>query len=197
MSRRFRICMAKGGRESARPSYGRPKWILISSQKKNLKRCFAKPFGHNFHISALKLNQRYFDIYEIPLIQGQGWILKIVAVRFCETPTYFCWQLAFYRHLPTSGKLIFCQQLTWFGSFANALFWTCCYKSPLSKIIQLQWNSTDIFLKAVKTKEKKSFNARRLPCQGQFLPPVVHRIGFPNLLGKLFSKSKILSSSKL
>ena len=67
-------------------------------------RCLPKPFGHNFHISALKLNQRYFDIYEISLIQFQGWNLKIVAVRFFVTPPYFCWQLAFYRHLPTSGR---------------------------------------------------------------------------------------------
>ena len=104
MSRRFRICMAKGGRESARPSYGRPKLTLILSQKKNLKRCWKKPYGHNFHISALKLNQRYFDIYEISLIQFQGWNLKIVAERFWGTPPYFCWQLAFYRHLPTSGR---------------------------------------------------------------------------------------------
>ena len=34
MSRRFRICMAKGGRESARPSYGRPKLTLIPREKK-------------------------------------------------------------------------------------------------------------------------------------------------------------------
>ena len=34
MSRRFRICMAKGGRESARPSYGSPKLTLISREKK-------------------------------------------------------------------------------------------------------------------------------------------------------------------
>ena len=34
MSRRFRICMAKGGRESARPSYGRPKLTLTSREKK-------------------------------------------------------------------------------------------------------------------------------------------------------------------
>ena len=33
MSRRFRICMAKGGRESARPSYGRSKLTLISREK--------------------------------------------------------------------------------------------------------------------------------------------------------------------
>ena len=34
MSRRLRICMAKGGRESARPSYGQPKLTLISRRKK-------------------------------------------------------------------------------------------------------------------------------------------------------------------
>ena len=104
MSRRFRICMAKGGRESLRSRYGRSKLTLISSQKKNLKRCFAKPFGHNFQNSALSLNQRYFDIYEIPLIQWLGWILKSVAVSAIATPPYFCWQLAFHRHLPTSGR---------------------------------------------------------------------------------------------
>ena len=37
MSRRFRICMAKGGRESLRPSYGRPNLTLISTGKKNKK----------------------------------------------------------------------------------------------------------------------------------------------------------------
>ena len=42
MSRRFRICMAKGGRESARPSYGRPKLTLISRGKKNPKKVFQK-----------------------------------------------------------------------------------------------------------------------------------------------------------
>ena len=30
--------------------------------------------------------------------------MKIVAERFFGTPTYFCWQLAFHRHLPTSGR---------------------------------------------------------------------------------------------
>ena len=34
MSRGFRICMAKEGRESARPSYGRPKLTLNSREKK-------------------------------------------------------------------------------------------------------------------------------------------------------------------
>ena len=31
-------------------------------------------------------------------------ILKIVAVLLFVTPSYFCWQLAFYRHLPASGR---------------------------------------------------------------------------------------------
>ena len=35
-------------------------------------RCYEKPYGHNFHISALKLNQRYFIYIKIPLIQFQG-----------------------------------------------------------------------------------------------------------------------------
>ena len=40
MSRRFRICMAKVGRESLRPSYGRPKLTLISPAKnQNLLSC--------------------------------------------------------------------------------------------------------------------------------------------------------------
>ena len=67
-------------------------------------RCFAKPFGHNFQISGLPLNQRYFIYIKIPLIQGLGWFLKIVVVSAIPTPPYFCWQLAFYRHLPTSGR---------------------------------------------------------------------------------------------
>ena len=49
-------------------------------------RCSPKPYGHNFQISALKLNQRYFVYIKIPLIQFQGWNMKIVAVRFFVTP---------------------------------------------------------------------------------------------------------------
>ena len=30
--------------------------------------------------------------------------MKIVAGLFGETPPYFCWQLVFYLHLPTSGS---------------------------------------------------------------------------------------------
>ena len=33
MSRRFRICVAKGGRGCFRPSYGRPKLTLVPQKK--------------------------------------------------------------------------------------------------------------------------------------------------------------------
>ena len=52
----------------------------------NIGRCYEKPYGHNFHISALKLNQRYFIYIKIPLIQGLGWFLKIVVVSAIATP---------------------------------------------------------------------------------------------------------------
>ena len=38
----------RGGRESLRPSYGRPKLTLISSEKKYLRRCSKNLRGHNF-----------------------------------------------------------------------------------------------------------------------------------------------------
>ena len=47
-SKRFRICMAKGSRESARPSYGRLKWTLISRGKKTPKKVFQKAQGSQF-----------------------------------------------------------------------------------------------------------------------------------------------------
>ena len=49
MSRRFRICMAKGGKEALRPSYGRSKLTLISREKKYLRRCYEESLGHNFN----------------------------------------------------------------------------------------------------------------------------------------------------
>ena len=49
-------------------------------------RCWNRRYGHNFQNSALSLNQRYFVYIKIPLIQFQGWNMKIVAVRFCDTP---------------------------------------------------------------------------------------------------------------
>ena len=42
MSRRFRICVARRGKESLRPSYGLPKLTLISRGKKKPKKVFQK-----------------------------------------------------------------------------------------------------------------------------------------------------------
>ena len=74
MSIRFKKCMSKGGRESPRPSYGRPKLTLISREKKHLRRCNICSYGHDFQNSAQPLNQRYFDMYEIPLSQ---WLMNV------------------------------------------------------------------------------------------------------------------------
>ena len=60
MSRRFRICMAKGGRESARPSYGSPKLTLISRGKKLPKTEFPKTFRPQFSKFSLVLESAVF-----------------------------------------------------------------------------------------------------------------------------------------
>ena len=46
-----------------------------------------------------------FKIY-IKKILSRGFCskVKIVTPQVFGTPSYFCWQLAFYRHLPTSGR---------------------------------------------------------------------------------------------
>ena len=60
MSRRFRICMARGGRESARPSYGRPKWPLISRGKKIPKTVLQKTFWPQFSRLSLAIGSAVF-----------------------------------------------------------------------------------------------------------------------------------------
>ena len=60
MSRRFRICMAKGGRESERPSYGRPKWTLISRGKKIPKTVLQKTFRPQFSRLSLAIEPAVF-----------------------------------------------------------------------------------------------------------------------------------------
>ena len=60
MSRRFRICMAKGGRESLRSRYGRSKLTLISSQKKKPKTVFPKTLRPQFSYFSLVLESAVF-----------------------------------------------------------------------------------------------------------------------------------------
>ena len=56
--------MAKGGRESARPSYGRPKLTLISSQKKKPKTVFPKTLRPQFSDFSLEIESAIFRIYQ-------------------------------------------------------------------------------------------------------------------------------------
>ena len=106
MSRQFRICMAKGGSESARPSYSRPKLTLNSRRKK----ITLGSVGKILEATILTLEQNppkrnFFNIYNNFLSRGFCSNMKIAADQVFQTPRYFCWQLAFYWHLPTSGRL--------------------------------------------------------------------------------------------
>ena len=60
MSRRFRICMAKGGRESARPSYGRPKLTLNSRGEKIPKTVLRKTLRPQFSYFSLEIESAVF-----------------------------------------------------------------------------------------------------------------------------------------
>ena len=60
MSRRFRICMAKGGRESLRSRYGRSKLTLISRLKKKPKTVFPKTFRPQFSRLSLAIVSAVF-----------------------------------------------------------------------------------------------------------------------------------------
>ena len=75
MSRRFRICMAKGGRESARPSYGRPKLTLISRRRKKTKKGVPKSWA--VPILTLEQNppERIFLTY-IKIFSQEDFALK-------------------------------------------------------------------------------------------------------------------------
>ena len=99
MSRRFRICMAKRGRESARPSYGRPKLTLISREKNHLRRCYKKPPGRNFDFRAKSSWEKFFNIYKNFLSGGFRSKVKIVTAQLFATPPLF---LLATRVLPAS-----------------------------------------------------------------------------------------------
>ena len=65
MSRRFRICMAKGGRGSARPTYGRPKLTLISREKKIAsRRCYKNLAGRNLDSRAKSSLEDFFNVHK-------------------------------------------------------------------------------------------------------------------------------------
>ena len=85
MSRRFRICMAKGGRESLRPSYGPSKLTLISREKKSpSRRCWKKLGGHNFDFRAKSFREDFFDVYEKILSGGLCSKVKIATAQLFQ-----------------------------------------------------------------------------------------------------------------
>ena len=79
-------------------------WPLFREEKNHLRRCSKKPPGRNFDFRAKSSWEKFFNIYKNFLSGGFCSKVKITAWRLFATPTYFCWQLAFHRHLPTSGR---------------------------------------------------------------------------------------------
>ena len=63
-----------------------------------------KTFRPQFSDVRLAVESAIFHIYQNFLSGGFRSKVKIVTAQLFVTPPYFCWQLAFYRHLPTSGR---------------------------------------------------------------------------------------------
>ena len=88
-SRRFRIYMAKGGRESPRPIYGRPNLTLTSREKKSPLAVFRKTFWPQF--SKLSLAWRlkskkfsFFTNFHFPLVKKFVGLLR--TQFWCHQP---------------------------------------------------------------------------------------------------------------
>ena len=79
-------------------------WPLFREKKNHLRRCYQKLAGHNFDRRAKSSWEKIFNIYKNFLSGGFRSKIKIVTAGLFVTPPYFCWQLAFHRHLPTSGR---------------------------------------------------------------------------------------------
>ena len=99
MNRRQRGVESLQGRVTAARS-----WPLFRERKNHLRRCWKKLAGHNFDFRAKSSWEKIFNIYKNFLSGGFRSKVKIVTAGLFATPTYFCWQLAFHRHLPTSGR---------------------------------------------------------------------------------------------
>ena len=65
-------------------------------------RCSKNLAGRNFDFRAKSSWEKIFNIYKNFLSGGFRSKVKIVTAQLFATPPYFCWQLAFYRHLLTS-----------------------------------------------------------------------------------------------
>ena len=92
--------MGKGGRESARPSYGRPKLTLISREKNHLRRCskklsfltYIKIFSQEDFALKSKLWPLGFLLHRLSWFffsQNKGQ-LRTAVTRPCRLPTLLC-----------------------------------------------------------------------------------------------------------
>ena len=94
----------KGGQRVCKAELLPPEVDPYFERKNRLGRCCKKLGGHNFDFRAKSSWEKIFNIYKNFLSGGFCSQVKITAVVFFATPTYFCWQLAFHWHLPTSGR---------------------------------------------------------------------------------------------
>ena len=140
MSRRYRICKAKEGRESLRPSYGPSKLTLISREKNHHRRCYEKLLGHNFDRRAKSSGENFFNIYKKILRRISLYDQNCGLIIFRNTALF----LLATRDLPASPNFgqakhgqngpaaIFCQQ------------GICC---PICKHHFTRWTHPDISLR--------------------------------------------------
>ena len=81
-------------------------WPLFQERKKSPKRCNKKLAGRNSGARAKSLCKDVRNVHKNFLSVGflSKFTIKIGAGYFFVTQPFFCWQLAFYRHFPTSGR---------------------------------------------------------------------------------------------
>ena len=93
------------GEESLQGRYmATQSWPLFREKKNHLRRCYEKLGGHNFDFRA---KSSWVDVRNVHKKSAQADFAlksKLWPPSFSLPPPYFCWQLAFYWHLPTSGS---------------------------------------------------------------------------------------------
>ena len=89
MSRQFRICMAKGGRESTRLSYGRSKLTLISIKKITVRGVTKNLAGRNFDFRAKSSRFLLHRLRWFFFSRNKGQ-LRAAVTRPCRLSTPLC-----------------------------------------------------------------------------------------------------------
>ena len=92
MPRRFRICMAKGGRGSLRPSYGQPKLTLISRFVAMQIRCHEKLTLFYFWSDRFETNRTWGPILGLHVLFVSKWSYQ----KPNQKSVNFSWHLWFF-----------------------------------------------------------------------------------------------------